>query len=357
MKSSMWRKGAQPLSLILLLVVICARAAPLEEQQTRAQEHEHDKDLTTIKTTLEEKQPQSQDHIDCKLTFDATMDSLDDQQLQALQLQDNGCNVLRTGSSSSSPNKPADTDKPVSVVRQSSPGNSSSQPLYELQLVVWPSDVEDGDDFLPTAATTPPKSTTTRRTTKIPVTTKSTTRATRRPAGRPTRRPTTKSPSPLPSYEDQLAVFPQMDVEEENFDYVFGELQPVASTQRPWASSTTPKPTYTSSWEPAEKVYILENYHIKYGNGKEEYKLVLSNGLVNYMKLYVKRVGKDLINVQEGYYSVPVDGKKSKIRIIHYIADEHGYKVYKMEDGALKKVLPTRGPVKATESPESMPVV
>lgn len=56
---------------------------------------------------------------------------------------------------------------------------------------------------------------------------------------------------------------------------------------------------------------------------------MLSNGLVNYMKLYMKRVGDTLINVQEGYNSVPVAGQKPKIQTLYYIADERGYNVYR----------------------------
>ncbi|EDW65908.2 uncharacterized protein [Drosophila virilis] len=355
MTSYMWRKGALPLlSLILPLVVICARATPMPSTDALASGHQ---ELTTIETTLEEVQPQPQSpspshRIDCKLTFDATMDSLGQQ-----QMQDNGCNVLH----SSSTNKPADADEdadhehdqaqdePASVLRNSMPGNSSgsNQPLYELQLVVWPSDIEVGHDIGSTTTSTTAGTTTT---TPTPTTTTTTTTSTA---------PTASTPSQLPLYEDQLVVFPQMDFEEENLDYFFDELQPEenasSTTTQPLASSTTTTRQPTAGPDEPQPVYVLENYRIKHANGTEEHKLVLSNGLVNYMKLYVKRVGDKLINVQEGYNSVPVAGQKPKIQTLYYIADERGYNVYRIDYGPPPTAPPTRVRYKATKSPESKP--
>ncbi|XP_030572903.1 mediator of RNA polymerase II transcription subunit 13 [Drosophila novamexicana] len=368
MTSYMWREGALPLlSLILLLVVICARATPMPATDALARGQQ---ELTTIETTLKEVQPQpqsqspSQSHrIDCKLTFDATMDSLGQQ-----QMQDNGCNVLH----SSSTNKPADADEdadheldheqakeqaqdePASVRRNSMSGNSSgsNQPLYELQLVVWPSDIEVGHDIGSTTTSTTAGTTTTTPTPSPTTTTTKTTKTT-------TSTPAASTPSQLPLYEDQLVVFPQMDFEEENFDYFFDELEPAenasSTTSQPLASSTTTTSQPTAGPDEPQPVYVLENYRIKHANGTEEHKLVLSNGLVNYMKLYMKRVGDTLINVQEGYNSVPVAGQKPKIQTLYYIADERGYNVYRIEYGPPPTVPPTRVRYKATKSPQSKP--
>ncbi|KAL7728463.1 hypothetical protein ACLKA6_005218 [Drosophila palustris] len=331
----MWQQGAQSLTLILLLAVICARATPMPTAMSQEQE------LTTTEMVLEmkpesESEPESEPEskrIDCKLTFDATMGSLEQQQQQQQLLHANGCNVPHT----SSTNKPTEQDEEklsTSVLRHSMSGGSS-QPLYELQLVVWPAGIED------VAVTTTPTTTTTTTTTTTP-----------RPTTTTTLRPTTtaQTPSVFPLYEDQLVVFPQMDFEEENFDYFFDELETAAT------STTTTRPRPTTASQPA--VYVLENYRKRHPNGTEEHKLVLSNGLVNYMKHYAKRVDNKLINVQEGYSSVPVAGLTPQIQTLHYIADERGYNIYKIERSPLpSSVLPNRVLHKATKAPASKPHV
>lgn len=60
-------------------------------------------------------------------------------------------------------------------------------------------------------------------------------------------------------------------------------------------------------------------------------RLVLSNGLVNYLKLYLKREGDRVINVQEGYNSLPTTGQIPQIETLYYIADERGYRVLRSE--------------------------
>ncbi|XP_032588086.2 uncharacterized protein LOC6584508 [Drosophila mojavensis] len=346
---SMWRCGTGPLSLILLLVVICARATPLPGEPAGAEAAAGAagaavaagiaEPTASIETALEAQQQQSSHRIDCKLTFDATMDSLEQQ-------QHNDCNVLQpTGSSST--NKPADAGsdheedheqaqdgepESANVLRHSMPG---SQPLYELQVVVWPADVGAVDDIATTtmgttAATT--KSTTTTTAEAAPGSTTMGTKTT-----------TASTPTMLPLYEDQLVVFPQMEFDEENFDYFFDEQQPGAastSTATSPTTSTSPSPSSSTTTakstprpDPPQQVYVLENYRIKHANGTEEHKLVLSNGLANYIKLYRKTVGDRLINVQEGYHSTPVAGQKPQIQTIYYIADERGYNIYKIEQG------------------------
>ncbi|XP_023168147.2 uncharacterized protein LOC111597577 [Drosophila hydei] len=239
------------------------------------------------------------------------------------QERHNGCNVLQPATSST--NKPADASndheddheqaqdgqpESANVPRTSMSG---SQPLYELQVVVWPADVGAVDDIATTATTA--MGTTTPAAAAASTTMKTTT--------------ADGTPTMLPLYEDQLVVFPQMEFDEQNFDYFFDELQPGAASTTTSTSTTTPKSTPKP--DPPQQVYVLENYRIKHANGTEEYKLVLSNGMANYMKLYRKTVGERLINVQEGYHSVPVAGQKPRIQTIYYIADERGYNVYKIE--------------------------
>lgn len=347
MSSNMWQEGAQSLTLILLLAVICAQAMPttMPQELEQAQEQE----LTTTEMVLKE-MPESvqeseseskSERIDCKLTFDATMGSLEEHQQLLLA---NGCNVPHT----SNTNKPTNVEQQQeqeqkqeqeqSVLRHSMSGGSS-QPLYELQLVVWPAGIEDVVVSRPTTSTTATTTTTTTTTTKRPTTTtaKPTTTTTT------TEATTTKSPSVFPLYEDQLAVFPQMDFEEENFDYFFDELEAAATS-----TTTRPKPT-------TGPVYVVENFRKKHANGTEEHKLVLSNGLVNYMKLYGKLVDDKVINVQEGYSSVPVAGIKPLIQTLHYIADERGYNIYKIERSPLPSLWPNRVLQKPTKAPTSMP--
>ncbi|KAH8421365.1 hypothetical protein KR009_002942 [Drosophila setifemur] len=262
--------------------------------------------------------------IVCKLTFDAaTMDSL-------------GC-----------PNKGQLLDGPVNKPGEDGPDEEAeeeqqqmgqeqmqrhlktpnSQPIYEIQLVVWPTDIEDGDDFSPPLATT-----TTRGTTS---TTSTTTTTTFPP---PPAASTIGTPIEQiwPLYEDQLVVFPQMDFEEENLDYFFDDLGPSSTAAPPTPVTGSPTKPSTTTWHPTgtptpTPIYVVQNYHVIHPNGTEEYKLVMSNGLVNYKKLYTKKVGDQVINVQEGYNSVPIPGPKNQIQTQYYIADERGYNVYKIE--------------------------
>lgn len=229
--------------LMLVLGVICARAgaAPPPAKMKEALT------TTTIETALEPEQ-----RIDCKLTFDATMDSLEQEQQQMRQLQQKGCLP--------STNKPAEGEEPAlpSVARHGLSGGSS-QPVYELQLVVWPLDVPENDDdeFSATTTTTRAPATTT-TTTRRPTTTRRTTTTT-----------TTVAPTLQPLYEDQLVVFPQMDFQEENFDYFFDELEaagnPSTTTRRPQRPSAAPGAS-------ADPVRVLENYHVRHPNGTEEHK-------------------------------------------------------------------------------------
>ncbi|XP_017963721.1 uncharacterized protein LOC108656238 [Drosophila navojoa] len=275
------------------------------------------------------------------------MDSLEQQ-----QQQHNDCNVLQpTGSSSSSStNKPADAgsdheddheQESANVLRHSVSG---SQPLYELQVVVWPADVGAVDDIATTTMGTTTAATASTTTTTTEAAAGGTTMG--------TRTTTASTPTMLPLYEDQLVVFPQMEFDEENFDYFFDEQQPGAVATSPTTTTTTTTSTSTSTPrpDPPQQVYVLENYRIKHANGTEEHKLVLSNGLANYIKLYRKTVGDRLINVQEGYHSTPVAGQKSQIQTIYYIADERGYNVYKIEQGPQSTVRQM-----ATKSPKPKP--
>ncbi|XP_017062395.1 mucin-2 [Drosophila ficusphila] len=302
-------------------------------------------DSTTTTTTIpnpytEQLEPENSaqvdgQRIDCKLTFDAaTMDSL-------------GCHNEGAASPSSSRSYSmeeegvASSNKPEANPLQipdwqrhlKSP---DSQPIYELQLVVWPSDIEDGDDFGPPLATIT-------TTTKTPATTTT--------SGFGNHRPTNAKPKPTqigtpieqiwPLYEDQLVVFPQMDFEEENLDYFFDEEAP-PPTSPPTEPTTTTTTTSTTTGRPVTiyhptgtptptPIYVVQNYHVIHPNGTEEYKLVMSNGLVNYKKIYTKKVGDQEVNVQEGYNSVPIPGPKNQIQTQYYIADERGYNVYRIE--------------------------
>ncbi|XP_016962656.1 uncharacterized protein LOC108033040 [Drosophila biarmipes] len=306
-----------------------------------AAEQQMDSDSDSDSETETEKAPSVQvdgRRIDCKLTFDAaTMDSL-------------GCHNEgavpegRAWPGSLSGNKPA--EKPVENPDwQRHLKSPDSQPIYELQLVVWPSDIEDGDDFSPPLATT-----TTRTTTSS--TTPRTTRTTRTTSTTP--KPTqigTPIEQIWPLYEDQLVVFPQMDFEEENLDYFFDEVAPPTApptTAPPTARPvTTAHPTGTPTPTP---IYVVQNYHVIHPNGTEEYKLVMSNGLVNYKKLYTKEVGDQVINVQEGYNSVPIPGPRNQIQTQYYVADERGYNVYRIELHSHQPGLPKHLHYKATEA-------
>ncbi|XP_033150243.1 uncharacterized protein LOC108605115, partial [Drosophila busckii] len=125
------------------------------------------------------------------------------------QEQHNGC---RNGNT----NKPKDE---IPEVLRHSP---SSQPLYELQLVAWPNDMNEDANSAPAPAT---------------ITTTTTAATT-----------TTMTPTVLPLYEDQLVVFPQMDFQEENFDYIFDDLEAAANSSTTQPDTTlrpTPTPTPT----------------------------------------------------------------------------------------------------------------
>ncbi|KAH8411300.1 hypothetical protein KR215_001763, partial [Drosophila sulfurigaster] len=311
----MWQ---QQLTLILLLAVICARctAAPL------ADDGDVDELLLVMTTT------EKQHRIDCKLALDATMDSLEQQQL----LEAMGCSRTNkpatTATTTEIPTTTTGTDVeqdeeqtvPPSVLRHSRPGGSS-QPLYELQLVVWPAGVDGNvdDGIVPVVVTTP-------RTTRATTTTTTATPPTTTTTTASPMTTTTTPPVGVPLYEDQLVVFPQMDFQEENFDYFFDESSST-TTKRPTSSSSSSGSGNTAT--SSKPVYVLENFRKQHPNGTEEHKLVLSNGLVNYMKHYSKQVDDKVINVQEGYSSLPVAGVQPQIQTLHYIADEHGYNIHK----------------------------
>ncbi|EDW75269.1 uncharacterized protein Dwil_GK19786 [Drosophila willistoni] len=297
--------------LPMVVTLILAKALPIEPESESS-------------TPLE----MERQRIDCKLTFDAmTMDSL---------VQPNSeCTGLSTeapqpeheekGKVESVTNKPeSENDKNEPEIQtereqRSLMSSMDSQPIYELQLVVWPTDdIEDGDDFNPPLTTT-----TTRRT---PITT--TTRNPRRPTIRTSTMKTpstsftsTVPPSPRP---------PAMDFEEENLDNFYDELPPTATISPP--PPPPPAAADTSHpWPTESNIYVVEDYHVVHPNGTTVYKIVLSNGFVNYKKIYTK-IGKDdeVINVQKGYYTIPIPGLKNQFRTHYYIADERGYNVYKI---------------------------
>ncbi|XP_046802336.1 uncharacterized protein LOC124418814 [Lucilia cuprina] len=175
-----------------------------------------------------------------------------------------------------------------------------TQPLYELQLAVWPTDVDDIIE-----AVMPPNN-------EIPQHT---------------------------LIEQPVVVMPDMDYtqnddddngiitdnfadDDEDLDVVYdptSDLWPII-TGEPEAS------------KPTDEVIVLENYHHKYDNGSEEYKLVLSNGMVNYQRIdhvLVKGVWRP---VQQGYYTVPsMAGTRESYQTTYYRADTNGYNVYKTE--------------------------
>lgn len=211
--------------------------------------------------------------IDCKLTFDAaTMDSLGCHNEGPVVEELGGGGGA--GTSTGTGNKPEDGQKENAGEKPevgSQDGSQQqrhlkapdSQPIYELQLVVWPSDIEDGDDFSPPLATTTGRTTTTTSTTpKAPEAIAITT--------------TTTKATPIeqiwPLYEDQLVVFPQMDFEEENLDYFFddsGSPPTPAPAPAPAPASTSVHPTGTPTPTP---IYVVQNYHVIHPNGTEEYK-------------------------------------------------------------------------------------
>lgn len=202
--------------------------------------------------------------IDCKLTFDAaTMESLGCHNKARAASASMGAELGPGPGPDSAANKPEDIAQDPEVLplqMQRHLKRPDSQPIYELQLVVWPSDIEDGDDFSPPLATT----TTTSTTTQPPPTTTT--------AGSTTTTIGTPIEQIWPLYEDQLVVFPQMDFEEENLDYFFDDVGPSSTTTSPpstTGSSTTWHPTGTPTPTP---IYVVQNYHVIHPNGTEEYK-------------------------------------------------------------------------------------
>jgi len=222
---------------LVLLLLLAATLIPLLQAGIVGDLGERDPDSTTLDPSpyAEQQQLESQmememepsvqvdgRRIDCKLTFDAaTMDSLGCHNQGALP-------EGRAWPGSGSGNKP-ELEKPVENPDwQRHLKSPDSQPIYELQLVVWPSDIEDGDDFSPPLATTTARTTTTTRTTRRSTTTRtpSTTPRTTPRSSTTTQKPTqigTPIEQIWPLYEDQLVVFPQMDFEEENLDYFFDD--------------------------------------------------------------------------------------------------------------------------------------
>ncbi|XP_001354728.4 mediator of RNA polymerase II transcription subunit 13 [Drosophila pseudoobscura] len=325
-----------PLAMMLATLILAkssVQAAPVEEVDVNVDKGQsQSQSQNQLSSTLEK----DRQRIDCKLTFDAaTMGSLGchDEMDMGQEVE---AAVAESGASSTA-------NKPVQLQRHLK--SPDSQPIYELQLVVWPSDIEDGDDFNPLEDST----TTTTTTTKPTPTTTTTPTPTPTPTTTITPPTTTTATQIWPLYEDQLAVFPQMDFEEENLDYFLDE--PVPAPAPPSISSTTarPRPIDPTGTTTPTPTYVVEHYHVIHPNGTEEYKLVLSNGLANYKKLYTKRVGEQLINVQEGYNSVPIAGRRNLIQTQYFIADERGYNVYKIEQNYHQPGLPKHLHYKATK--------
>ncbi|KAH8287508.1 hypothetical protein KR054_008950, partial [Drosophila jambulina] len=287
--------------------------------------------------------------VDCKLTFDAaTMDSLGCHNEEPVVVEELGAWPAagmgnkpeeNLGPKESAGEKPEEEEALDGSKLQRHLKAPDSQPIYELQLVVWPSDIEDGDDFSPPLATTTGRTTTTSGSTTTSPTSSTTSTTPKAPEAPSSSSSSSASPIEQiwPLYEDQLVVFPQMDFEEENLDYFFDDSgsppspAPAPSPSpapSPTPASTSVHPTGTPTPTP---IYVVQNYHVIHPNGTEEYKLVMSNGLVNYKKIYRKTVGDQVINVQEGYNSVPIPGPRNQIQTQYYIADERGYNVYRSE--------------------------
>ncbi|XP_017483244.1 PREDICTED: uncharacterized protein LOC108378792 [Rhagoletis zephyria] len=156
----------------------------------------------------------------------------------------------------------------------------------------------------------------------------STTRPTtlRPTATRPTTtRPTTARPRPpqYPPFYPKPPYNPQYPLEGLPL-YPHYPLPPLLTTQRPTTTTTT---TPTTPRPSGADVQVLENYQIISDRGITKYKLRLSNGLTDYKKVTKKHIGQRTIYVQSGYYSVPVDPQRNKYNLIHYIADERGYRI------------------------------
>ncbi|XP_053950637.1 uncharacterized protein LOC128858404 [Anastrepha ludens] len=148
------------------------------------------------------------------------------------------------------------------------------------------------------------------------------------PVTKPPTRPTTTRPTIRPRPPTYPSLYPEYPTSRPKPPhYPQYPLEPLpqysTTTQRPPYITTTPiyqKPG-------GEDVAVLENYQVISEKGIKEYKLRLSNGLTDYKKITKKHIGKKTIYVQSGYYSVPVDPTKNKFNLIHYIADERGYRV------------------------------
>ncbi|XP_017099482.2 mucin-2 [Drosophila bipectinata] len=350
----------RPEYALLLLLGLLATLIPLQLAAPVTTDSDPDTSLdsnwdpadTTISPYTEDSTTVSQaetevdgQRIDCKLTFDAaTMESLGCHNKAVVPSASVGAELGPAPGPDSAANKPEDIAQDPEVLplqMQRHLKRPDSQPIYELQLVVWPSDIEDGDDFSPPLATTTTTTTSTSSTTKAPTTT--TTGSTTTTIGTPIEQI-------WPLYEDQLVVFPQMDFEEENLDYFFDDVGPSSTTTPPpptTPSSTTWHPTGTPTPTP---IYVVQNYHVIHPNGTEEYKLVMSNGLVNYKKIYTKTVGDQVVNVQEGYNSVPIPGPRNQIQTQYFIADERGYNVYRIEVSPRQSGLPKNLHYKATKT-------
>ncbi|XP_065364116.1 uncharacterized protein LOC135957319 [Calliphora vicina] len=172
-----------------------------------------------------------------------------------------------------------------------------TQPVYELQLAVWPTDVDDIIE-----AVMPPNN-------EIPLHT---------------------------LIEQPVAVMPDMDytqddVISDNFaddDEDLDVIYDPSSDLWPTIVGVEPDPP-----NQPDTVIVLENYHHKYGNGSEEYKLVMSNGMVNYQRIDHVLVKGVLKPVQQGYYTVPslTPGLRESYQTTYYRADKNGYNVYKTE--------------------------
>uniref|UniRef100_A0A1I8P9S7 Uncharacterized protein n=1 Tax=Stomoxys calcitrans TaxID=35570 RepID=A0A1I8P9S7_STOCA len=154
-----------------------------------------------------------------------------------------------------------------------------TQPTYEYQLIVWPTDLDDFADVI-----------------DEPV----------------------QNDKPVTIVKDPVVVMPTLDDDyEENGE----DVGVVVDTATP----------IVDIQGPSDNVRIMQNYHKTYANGSAEYMLVLSNGLVNYQRIDLKKVDSELLPVQNGYYTVPLEGDPISFQTTYYHADENGYHVHKTE--------------------------
>ncbi|XP_005187296.3 uncharacterized protein LOC101891017 [Musca domestica] len=143
-----------------------------------------------------------------------------------------------------------------------------------------------------------------------------------------------------PIYEYQMVAWPTdledddivdvLDDDDEDLegDFVTSGNKP---SQHDELDTDAEPPLPEEDQDPVETVHVLENYHNTFANGTEEIKLVMSNGHVNYQRIELKEVGGELLPVQDGYFTVPVDGSPRTFQTTYYHADEKGYNVYKTE--------------------------